>query len=68
MKRDVLLQLQVIFRDAFDDENIELAEETTSNDIEGWDSLMHFQLIVLLENHFKIKFSSKRNVVLEYCW
>jgi acyl carrier protein len=58
-KKEILRSLQVIFRDQLENEAIELTEETTVNDIDGWDSLMHLQLIVVIENHFKIKFTSK---------
>ncbi|MDR3339756.1 MAG: acyl carrier protein [Candidatus Symbiothrix sp.] len=58
-KKEILLVLQAIFREVLDDENIVLSEETVSNDIEGWDSLTHIQIIVAIEQHFKIKFTSK---------
>lgn len=58
-KSEVLSQVQDIFRDVLDEEEIVLAEETTANDVEEWDSLTHIQLIVAIEKHFKIKFLSK---------
>lgn len=58
-KSEVLSQVQDIFRDVLDEEGIVLAESTTANDVEEWDSLTHIQLIVAIEKHFKIKFLSK---------
>jgi acyl carrier protein len=58
-RKEILSQVQDIFRDHLEDDSIVLADETTANDVEGWDSLMHLQLIVAVENHFKIKFTSK---------
>lgn len=57
-KQEILNQVQDIFRDILDNEDIVLANETTANDIEEWDSLSHIQLIVAIEKHFKIKFTS----------
>ena len=58
-KIQILSETQSIMRDVLDDESIILDETTTANDVEGWDSLTHIQLIVAIEKHFKIKFSSK---------
>jgi acyl carrier protein len=58
-KQEILVEVQEIFRDVLDNEDIVLTEETTANDIEEWDSLTHIQLIVAEEKHFKIKFQSK---------
>lgn len=58
-KNQVLEEVQDIFRDVLDNEDIILANETVADDIEEWDSLSHIQLIVAIEKHFKIKFSSK---------
>lgn len=58
-KTQILEEVQEIFRDVLDNEDIVLADETTAEDIEEWDSLSHIQLIVAIEKHFKIKFTSK---------
>jgi acyl carrier protein len=56
---DVLQQLNSIFRHVLDNEDIVLTSQTTAADVEGWDSLSHVQLVVAVEKHFKIKFTSK---------
>lgn len=58
-KVDILVKVQDIFRDLLDDDTIELASETTADDVEGWDSLTHIQLIVAIEKSFKVKFTSR---------
>lgn len=58
-KNQILEEVQEIFRDVLDNEEIVLANETVADDIEEWDSLSHIQLIVAIEKHFKVKFTSK---------
>ena len=58
-KNQILAEVEEIFRDVLDNEEIELQDATTADDIEEWDSLTHIQLIVAIEKHFKIKFTSK---------
>jgi acyl carrier protein len=60
MERQAILeQLNDIFKDVLDNEDIVLNEEMTADDVEEWDSLTHIQLIVAIEKHFKIRFGSK---------
>ena len=58
-RNDIMAEVQEIFRDVLDNEEIVLANETVADDIEEWDSLSHIQLIVAIEKHFKVKFTSK---------
>ena len=53
---DILKELEPIFQDVFDDEDIRLTETTNAEDIEDWDSLMQIRLIMAIEKRFKIKF------------
>ena len=52
-------KLNAIFCTVFDDTAIVIAPETTANDIDGWDSLSHVNLIVAAEAGFGIRFSHR---------
>jgi acyl carrier protein len=56
---EVLKQVNDIFIDTLDSDEIKLNPETTANDVENWDSLTHIQLVVAIERHFHIRFTSK---------
>ncbi len=56
---DTHKQVEDIFRDILDEGSLTLTRETTANDVDGWDSLTHIQLIVAIEKKFSVKFSSK---------
>jgi acyl carrier protein len=47
-----------IFQEVFDDEQLSIGPETTADDIEGWDSLTHIQLLVTIEKAFRIRFNT----------
>lgn len=55
---EIMKQVNAIFIDVLDKDDIVLARETTAKDIEEWDSLTHVQLVVAIEKHFKIRFKS----------
>lgn len=57
--------LNRIFCEVFDDNEIKIAREMTANDVEGWDSLSHVNLIVAVESHFKIRFTQKELLVMK---
>jgi acyl carrier protein len=52
-------RLTDVFREVFDDPNVELRDETVAADIEDWDSLNHVKLVVAIEERFGIKFSNR---------
>lgn len=54
-REEVFERLTKVFRDVFDDESIELNDETTSDDIEDWDSFEHINLVVAVEDEFSFK-------------
>lgn len=55
-RKEVYEKLREVFADVFDDEDVEITDQTVSSDIEGWDSLMHITLIGVIEDEFGIKF------------
>jgi acyl carrier protein len=56
MTPDVALtKLTEVFRDVFDDDAIVLTRQTTSHDIEEWDSLRQIKLLLACEKKFGIR-------------
>ncbi len=53
---EIMEKLTEIFRDVFDDEEICLSDDTTANDIDGWESLEHINLVEAVEHEFGMKF------------
>lgn len=58
-RNEILKQVNIVFVDVLDDEELVLKETTQAPDVEGWDSLAHIQLVVAIEKHLKIRFTSK---------
>lgn len=56
-REGVFEKLNQVFRDVFDDEEIQVNDSTTADDIEDWDSLEHINLIVSVEKKFGMKFN-----------
>ncbi len=55
---DTLVRLNEVFRDVFDDDELEIGRSTTAKDVEGWDSLMHVTLLINVEKAFGLRFTS----------
>ena len=56
-REQVYETLNEVFRDVFDDESIEVDDDTTSEDIEDWASLEHINLLAAVEQEFGMKFN-----------
>ena len=55
---DIYAQLTIVFHDLFDDDTLVLTPELTAADVPEWDSFNHINLIVAVEQRFKIKFQT----------
>ena len=58
-KEEIIKEVNNIFIDVLDNEDIVISESTNSDDIDDWDSLNHIQLVVAIEKHFKLRFTSE---------
>ena len=58
-RKDILSQINEIFIDTLDNEEVLIEETTQATDVDEWDSLTHIMLVVAIEKHFKIRFTSK---------
>jgi len=56
--RDVWAGLTDVFRSVFGDDEIVLTAATAAKDIEGWDSITHVQLVVVIEERFGVHFNT----------
>ena len=64
-REEIYEQLNEVFRDVFDDDTIEVNDQTTSRDIEDWDSLEHINLIAAIETQFGMKFTMGQVVTIK---
>ena len=58
-REDILKRVEEIFREELGQSDLVLTDETTADDVEGWDSLSHVQLVAVMEDAFGIEFSSR---------
>lgn len=56
---ELYTKLTEIFREVFDNPEIEITPEMTADDIEEWDSMTHMNLIMMIELRFGIEFTQK---------
>lgn len=55
---EIYQRITPIFRDIFDDDDIELRSEMTASDVDEWDSLSHIRLIVGIERALGVQFTT----------
>lgn len=58
-RTDIFERLQTIFRELFEDDTIVLTPETTARDVERWDSLSHVDMMIMVEEAFGVRFSTR---------
>lgn len=54
---DIIQDLQPVFSDVLDLPDLSLTAESNANNVEGWDSLAHINLVVAIEKRYNIKFA-----------
>jgi acyl carrier protein len=54
----LLADVTDVIRGVFGDDDITLTETSSAAEVDGWDSLMHLNVIIALEKRFKVRFST----------
>ena len=50
-KQEIIVILNDIFAEVFEDKSISINEDSNSDNISGWDSLRHIYLVVAIEKN-----------------
>ena len=56
--QDILDRITTIVRDVVGDDSVTLTIDTSAQDVPGWDSMAHINIIVALEHEFGMKFKT----------
>ena len=60
MNREICYErLNKIFAEVFDNQALTVDDSTVAQDIDGWDSLTHMELVAAIEEEFGIEFEMK---------
>lgn len=54
---NVLAELQEIFRDVLDQPDLVITRDSNASTVEDWDSLSHLNLVMAIQQRYKIKFA-----------
>lgn len=60
-----LEQLNEVFQDVFEDDDLQVQPDTSAKDIDEWDSLMHVNLVLAVESRFNVRFTSTEVAALK---
>ena len=52
--------LTEIFRELFGNDDLIITRQTTADDIDGWDSIKHINLVVAVEDYFSIRIPTEQ--------
>lgn len=56
--QEIREQVQDVFREVFEDPALVLNDQMTAEDVDGWDSLAHINLIIAIERRLEVKFAT----------
>jgi len=56
---EIFPKLTAVFRDVFDNPQLDCSDSTTAQDVENWDSITHVTLVVAVEKAFGVSFTVK---------
>ena len=57
-KQQILKEIGEIIADVLDVSGLNVTMNTTAEDVEGWDSFNHINIVVAVEEHFKVKMNT----------
>ena len=58
-------QLNSVFQLVFDDDELQIYDAMTADDVEGWNSLSHVHLVVAVEKEFNVRFKTSEMASLK---
>jgi len=64
-EEQILVNLTTVFRTVFADDSLIATMEMTSSNVSAWDSLSHVDMIVMVEEIFNVRFSTRDIVNLK---
>lgn len=64
-REEIYKRLNNVFKEVLDDDSIELNDETVADDVDGWDSFEHINLVVAVEEEFGFKIPMGKTVKMK---
>lgn len=64
-REEVFERLNGVFQEVFDDDEITVNDNTVADDVDGWDSFEHINLIVAIEEEFSFKIPMGKVVTMK---
>ena len=55
---DTLAELNDVFREVFENDDLSVTRSTSAQDVPAWDSLMYVNLLIAVESKFGLRFVS----------